>query len=67
MSDLNREFELEIWRSSLSFGLQEGCSITTTNTSVIPYIGLNYTTKNKGDVTDAILGRIIKRTSTTQK
>lgn len=64
MGDINREFELEMWKKSLSFGVDNGKSITT-----------DYTTKEintkinqiKGVETDAVLGRIVKRASTAQK
>lgn len=64
MGDINREFELEMWKKSLSFGVVNGKSITT-----------DYTTKEintkinqiKGVETDAVLGRIVKRASTAQK
>lgn len=62
MSDVNREFELEIWEASLSFGVYKGNSITTDSTSEeIDFI----TSQSKGEITNAILGRIIKRTSIT--
>lgn len=62
MSDINREFELEIWKKSLSFGVTIGNSITTDYTIEDAGSKIN---QSKGVTTDAILGRINKRTSAT--
>lgn len=60
MSDIHQEFELTIWETSLNFGLEKGKCLTTS------YIGQERNW-SKGDTSDAIMGRIVKRTSTAQK
>lgn len=62
MSDLCREFELQIWEKSLCFNIEKGKSITTNHT----VIGNDFIT-NKGDEAYAIMGRTIERTSTSQE
>ena len=60
MSGIHREFEL----TSLNFGLEKGKCLTTSYT--LQQLG-NKQNWCKGDTNDAIMGRIVKRTSTAQK
>ena len=55
MSDIHREFELILWKTSLNFGLENGNCFTTSYALQKLNREKN---KRKGDTDDAIMGRI---------
>lgn len=63
MSDMNREFELSIWKDSLIFGLMKGDSFISS--SAVDSLVTHKIFNCKGEISNAILGRTTRRTSTT--
>ena len=57
ISDIHREFELTIWQESLNFGIAKGNSITTAHTLQQPS---REQTERKGELNNAVMGRLIK-------
>lgn len=62
MCDLNREFELQIWKDSIEFGKINIGSLSFSNTSVD-----NKEIINKGENNNAFVGGFIKRTTNSSK
>ncbi len=62
MCDLNREFELQIWKESIEFGKVNIGSLSFSNTSVD-----NKEIINKGEINNAFVGGFIKRTTDSSK
>ena len=55
MCDLNREFELQIWRDSIEFGKINKGTLSFSNVSEN-----NKEIKIKGEINNAFVGRFIK-------
>jgi|GEM_PF-2235363 len=62
MCDLNREFELQIWRDSIEFGKINKGTLSFSNVSEN-----NKEIKIKGEINNAFVGRFIKRTKASSK
>ncbi len=62
MCDLNREFELQIWRDSIEFGKINKGTLSFSNVSEN-----NKEIKIKGEINNAFVGRFIKRTTASSK
>ncbi len=62
MCDLNREFELQIWRDSIEFGKINKGTLSFSNVSEN-----NKEIKIKGEINNAVVGRFIKRTTASSK
>ena len=62
MCDLNREFELQIWRDSIEFGKINKGTLSFSNVSEN-----NNEIKIKGEINNAFVGRFIKRTTASSK
>lgn len=62
MCDLNREFELQIWRDSIEFGKINKGTLSFSNVSEN-----NKEIKIKGEINNAFMGRFIKRTTASSK
>jgi len=62
MCDLNREFELQIWRDSIEFGKINKGTLSFSNFSEN-----NKEIKIKGEINNAFVGRFIKRTTASSK
>lgn len=62
MCDLNREFELQIWRDSIEFGKINKGTLSFSNVSE-----KNKEIKIKGEINNAFVGRFIKRTTASSK
>lgn len=62
MCDLNREFELQIWRDSIEFGKTNKGTLSFSNVSEN-----NKEIKIKGEINNAVVGRFIKRTTASSK
>lgn len=62
MCDLNREFELQIWRDSIEFGKINKGTLSFSNVSEN-----NKEIKIKGEINNAFVGRFIKRTTDSSK
>ena len=62
MCDLNREFELQIWRDSIEFGKINKGTLSFSNVSEN-----NKEIKIKGEINNAFVGRFTKRTTASSK
>ena len=62
MCDLNREFELQIWRDSIEFGKINKGTLSFSNVSEN-----NKEIKIKGEINNAVVGRFIKLTTASSK
>lgn len=62
MCDLNREFELQIWRDSIEFGKINKGTLSFSNVSEN-----NKEIKIKGEINNAFVWRFIKRTTASSK
>lgn len=62
MCDLNREFELQIWKDSVEFGKINIGSLSFSNTSIEDKGIIS-----KGEINNAFVGGFIKRTTDSSK